>query len=519
MGAVTSPAALTPGPWASVHSGWPVVAIIGLALAYVALHLPGLGQESFWTDELFSVSQANLELVAMLKLQAADNHPPLYATALWAWLSLTHDAGEATVRLPSLLAIAAGMAVLGLVTWRRVGVGPAAIVVTLIATSTLVTSFGAEARMHGLAFGLMCVATAAWLVLLERPAGSRRLLVVFAAAGGLASLAQYYALMVFVLEAGVLGTVLLRAGQRRELGLTIVATTLSVLPVLAWLAVTRRLLNASGTPPLTMAWADDVASMSASPFSDALFGLPVEAHRGVALVIGTGVAAALMLAAGLAIHRLGPADTRRRLGLGAAALLVAVVAATIGSVESLLFMPTLHYRSMMGILPVLYLALGLAFTAPFGRRAGIAGLTVAVLLAAVVVATPPRALYDKDDWRGAAGIIRDTRAAGLAADRIVLVAPWNQREWLVELNNAYARPAPVSDPPPQLAGLRWIAEAPELASVPADGPLLLVAFHFWRWDAHVAILGATRERFGPCLDQSVTGITILRCDGAGAARR
>jgi len=500
------------------------IAGVALLLVYTALNAARLGEQSFWTDELFSVSQANLDPIPMLKLQAADNHPPFYAMVLWAWIRLTHDATEATVRLVSLLAIAAGTGILALATWRRAGIGPAVLVLTLATTSSLLASFGLEARMHGLAFGLICVASAAWIFLLGSRPLRPQILMVFVAAGGLAALTQYYAFMVYVLEAGVLGAWLVLARRRRELILSTALAGLSVLPVLAWLVATRRLLNASGTPPLTMAWADDVAATSTSPFSDALFGQAPDARHGVALVMAVALVAALVVVAGfVALRRAAGSrdapERRRRLVLGTVTLGVAAAAVVIGSGESIVYLPTMHYRSVTGILPVLYLGLGLAFTAPFGRFATVAGAGLAALLAVVAITTPTPPLYAKDDWRAAAAIVRETREAGLPAERIVLVAPFNHREWLVELNEAYGRPAPVTDPPPQLADVTWIAAAADLAPVAANQPLLLVAFHHWRWEVHEAILAATRDRFGPCQDRGVTGITILRCDGAPAAGR
>ena len=194
-----------------------------------------------------------------------------------------------------------------------------------------------------------------------------------------------------------------------------------------------------------------------------------------------------------------------RLWLGAAALVVAIGAAAIGTIESLVYLPTLHYRSVMAILPVLYLGLGLSLTAPFGRWAAAAGIGIAAVLAAVAVVTPPPALYAKDDWRAGAAIVRRERDAGLGANRIVLVAPWNQREWLVELNNTYGRPAPVSDLPSQLQGLEWIADAPEMEELPQDAPLLMVAFHFWRWEEHAAIVDTTRAHSAPVRTRACAG--------------
>ena len=46
------------------------------------------------------------------------------------------------------------------------------------------------------------------------------------------------------------------------------------------------------------------------------------------------------------------------------------------------------------------------------------------------------------------------------AERIAVLEVYNaHQDWMVELNNAYARPAPNQDLPPELAGLVWVQEA------------------------------------------------------------
>ena len=42
------------------------MAVLGVVAAHAVMNGARLGEQSFWTDELFSVSQANLDLIAML---------------------------------------------------------------------------------------------------------------------------------------------------------------------------------------------------------------------------------------------------------------------------------------------------------------------------------------------------------------------------------------------------------------------------------------------------------------------
>lgn len=503
----------------------PAFIILGVGLAYVALNLGRLGAQSYWTDELLSVGFANEGLERMLRLLGGDIHPPLYSSVIWLWIRLTGTAAEATVRLVSLLAISAGIIVLGITVWRRIGAGAAALVVGLGVTSTLVASFAREARPHGLAFGLVCLATAAWLLVLRAGPIRRRDLALFAALGGLASLTQYYGLLIYAVEVAVLVCWLAFARRWRDAAVTLLITGLSVVPVGVWLVVTIRLLAPSSTPALTTAWAEEVAGWAAEPFTSVIFGSGVDVSGGLLLVAGVLTLAVL----GLFISFLRMRWATRRpssptdavnFGRGAAALATGLIAVGIAVVESLMFMPTLHYRSIMSILPVLYVGVGAALTVPFGRLGAVAGGVGAILLAATALQIPEPGLYTKDQWREtAATVVSDVRT-GFPANRVAVVeSPWGTRvDWILALNNAIGRRAPASDLPTELQDLNWIKGPEDLTKLTADQPLLLVAFHYWATNRHSGIVAAAQERFGPCEDRSLPGITVLDCD-PGAAHR
>jgi hypothetical protein len=502
----------------------PALAIAGVGLGYVLLNLGRLGEQSYWTDELLSVGFANEGLQRMLRLLGGDTtHPPLYSSVLWLWIRLTGTATEATVRLLSLLAIATGIVVLGIAAWRRIGTGAAAVFLTLGVTSTLVATFAREARPHGLAFGLVCCTTAAWMLVLSAAPIRLRSIATFAVLGGLASLTQYYALLVYTVEVAVL-VGWLGVGRRwREAAVTLAVTGLSVVPVGVWLVITNRLLHASSTPALTTTWAEVVAGWAAEPFTSVIFGSGIDVRRGLLLVSAILALAAIGLLIGF-LHMLWdarpPGSPRRAaaLGLGAAAMATGVIAVGIAVVESLVLLPTFHYRSIVTILPVLYVGIGAAFTVPFRRLGGVAGVSVAMVLAATALPAPEPGLYTKDQWREAAAIVVSDVRAGLPASRVAVVeSPWGTRaDVILVLNNAVGRRAPASDLPAELDDLSWINSSAGLMELPADQRLLLVAFHYYTFGRHAAIVATAQERFGPCEDRSVTGITVLSCDPAAA---
>lgn len=496
----------------------PALAIIGFGLVYAIVNVGGLGAQSYWTDELLSVGFANEDLERMLRLLGGDIHPPLYSSSIWLWIRLTGTATEATVRLVSLVSISTGLVILGIAVWRRIGTGAAALVVTFGATSTLVASFAREARPHGLAFGLVCLATAAWLMLLGARPIRRRYLVIFAVFGGLASLTQYYAMLVYAAEVAVLVGWLGVRRRWRDVAQTLAITGLSVAPVGLWLVVTLRLLVPSSTPALTAAWAEEVAAWATQPFTAAIAGSGVVAPGGLLVVSGILMLSGIgLLVAFLRLSRDAdrpdsPADVGA-FGRGAAALATGVIAVGIAVIESLILWPTLHYRSIMSILPVLYVGIGAALTLPFRRLGAVVGVAAAILLAAIALQTPEPGRYTKDQWRETAAIVVGEVRAGLPARQVAVVeSPWGTRvDWILTLNNAVGRQAPASDLPAELSELNWITDAANVMALPADQRLLLVSFHYWSPDRDAAILTAARERFGPCQDRSLTGMTLLDC--------
>lgn len=508
-----------------VRRAWPLVVVGGVVATYAGLNVGRLGAESYWSDELLTVGFANEWLGAMLRLLSDDWHPPAYGSVLWAWIRVTGDASEATVRAVSLLGIVIGVATLGWVTWRRIGPGAAYVFLILAGSSSAVSSFAHEARPHGPAFALVCLVTAAWLVALTEAPIRRRTIGSFATAGGLAALTSYYALMVYGLEVAVAFGWLAARRRWREQPLTALAIGASLVPVGLWLAVSWHALGSSSTPPLDWAWAQEVFGWLGAPYTVAVVGPAATGVPPVQLVVGVLGIAGLLVLAGLAVHATrghAPGSTLepRSLWLGAACLAVGIVAIGIAVAESLLLAPSFHYRSALAILPVLYVGVGTAATAPFGRRAHLAGAVATVGLVLVAALTPAPAEWTKDDWRGAAAIAVAEVRHGLATDHLVVVeSPWSTRvDWTLSLNIAADRTAPATDLPAELRSLAWIDGPEDLAAIPAGDRVVLLAFHYWSWDRHTAIVDETAARFGPCEDRSVAGIAVLDCGDSPPAK-
>lgn len=502
------------------HRFAPLVVSAVAILGYVIANLGRLGAESYWTDELLSVGYANERFGEMLNRLATDWHPPGFNVITWFTIRLFGDASEALVRSISLVAIAVGIAVLATVVWRRIGPAAALVVLSLGLTSSLVASFAREARPHGLAFAMVCLTTAAWLIVLGSTTVRRRHLAAFATAGAIASFTSYYALLVYAIETAVILGRLAVGRRRGDAILVVVAFAVSLAPALYWIRRSWDALGSSSTPAFELAWAEEVAGYVADPFTSATTGADGIRH-GIAIVIGAlAIAMVLVVALLIQARRAGrPAPVRT--SLGAASVLVAVLALVAAITESVMLAPSFHYRSVVSILPPLYVGLGAAATLPFGHRSAMAGVALSALLVAIAFATPEPTLppSPKDDWRSVAVYVVEEVRDGLAAERVATVAsPWGESvDWVLAYNLASERKAPAADMPADLRNVFWIYSAADVATMPRDGRMIFAAFHFWSWERHGAIVEAVLARFGPCQDLSPRGMTLLSCPPPAAA--
>lgn len=136
---------------------WPLglALVVGLALRVIVLR-------SIWVDEAISIEQAQLAYGPMIDgLRSADVHPPLYATILWALVHLTGSTAEWLVRLPSLLAGIAFIAVMYAMArdlWDR---RTARVTAFVTALAPIAVWYSQEARMY--AIWMLLAAVAVWM--------------------------------------------------------------------------------------------------------------------------------------------------------------------------------------------------------------------------------------------------------------------------------------------------------------------------------------------------------------------
>jgi mannosyltransferase len=388
-----------------------IVTAVGAGVRFI-----GLGQQSFWIDEIITVELVSKSLVEMLRaLPDAESTPPLYYLLAWLW-SRAVGADEAGLRslsaLLGTLTIPVSYGAARALVSHRAGV----IVAALCAVSPLLVWYSQEARAYSLFVLLGALSFLFFARALAEP--SRRQLGLWAAASSLMLLTHYFGVFLVAAEASIL---LYRHRGRAAWASTgaIVAVGLAVLPLAAYqaayassrwirfidldarVAEAVRQLLVPGAPSI---W----AGAGVAEDHDGRWLLPL----GIAMILGA-VAATVLL---------GSREERRggliALGVGSATLgvpiLISLAAAVVTGGRGDVFL----YRNVIVAWLPLAIVLGVALGA---RRAGAVGVLAATALTvssfAVVVHTATTPRLQRDDWHLV------SQALGQSEGQVVFLSP------------------------------------------------------------------------------------------------
>jgi Dolichyl-phosphate-mannose-protein mannosyltransferase len=373
---------------------WP--AVLGLTLLGGVLRFATLDTQSFWLDELVTVSLLDRGFDEMLDaIPESEATPYLYYVLAWPWAQV-FGLGEVGVRSLSALVGTAVVPVTygagaSLVS-RRVGLVAAA----LVAVHPFLVWYSQEARAYSL---LALLAAGSVLFLARALEGRRYALPGWAVASSLAIATHYFAVFLVAAEAFWL------VWRRRT-----PALLASTVPAAVLLLHLPLLLDQRGAG---QAVADSGLARRVAGIPKALvvgYSFPAE-------LAGTLVAAALVVA-GLALLALAPAAERRR-GLVAGALALVSL-----GVPVLLALGGSDYviarNAILAIVPgAICLATGYAASR---LGLGVAGALCALGLA-ITLSVSLDDRYGRTDWRGAAARLERT-----AAERAVVVTPFLSRQ-------------------------------------------------------------------------------------------
>jgi uncharacterized membrane protein len=365
-----------------------------LALA-AAVRFAGIGSQSFWLDEVVTVSLIQVPFGDMLStIPDSESTPYLYYVLLWPWAQVVGD-GEAALRSLSALFGVATVAAIWAAARSLVSERAAWAAGALAALNPFLVWYSQEARAYAL-LALLC-AVSFWLFARALERGDGRSLAWWAVASALALATHYFAAFTIVPEAIALA---LLSGRTRAWALACGAIGLAALALAPLAAQQRRGGGAD--------WIGDISlghRIAEIPkrFVAGEFGNQLGYVFWPVLIIAVGALALLLLR--------GTEDERRG---GELALVIGGTGLIVPIVFALASLDYVFPRNLIGSLPPLLVAFGAALTASRARRVGAVLLTVVLALSALgLVRTATEDKLQRDDWRGVAEYLDQRRAGAL----------------------------------------------------------------------------------------------------------
>jgi mannosyltransferase len=427
---------------ARVPHRWLLAGITALA---AVVRFATVNSQSLWYDETQTVALVKLPLGDMLRtIPGQEITPHLYDVVAWGWTHL-FGTGPAGIRsLSALLGTATVLVVYAAA--RELSTERVALVAAAVAAvNPMLVWYSQEARSYPLLILLVALAFWSFARILRRPTAGN--FAGWALASGLALITHYFAFFAIVAEAAYL---LVRGPARR---MTMAALTGIGVVGLAILPVEQEQYGRHDAEVLTVG----------QPLDDRLVDVVKEfllgptghfAFRGAVWLAGALVAAGLIL---LVVRARG----QERAG----AWVSGWVAAGVGGLAiafSLLGPDYLVPRNLVvGLIPAIVVV-----AAGFGsRRAGWLGLGAAGALCAlslvvlVKITAEPR--LQRDDWRGAAGVLTPA-----PVPRAVVVNPGATST--VGYYMPGAKVTPWGAPPVRVQEIAFLVVGPPAPATPAS---------------------------------------------------
>jgi len=380
-----------------VRATW--LAVVVLTALGAALRFATLDTQSFWLDELVTVSLLDRDFADMLEgVRGTEATPYLYYVLAWPWAQV-FGLGEVGLRSLSAvvgtLAVPVSYAAGAALCSRRVGV----VVAALVAVHPFLVWYAQEAR----SYSLLVLLGACVVLFLGRAlrAPRRSDLALWAVASSLAIATHYFAVFLVV---GAAAWLLARYPVRRD------AVAALVLPAAVLVAHL----------PLVDAQRGNGETVGDTSLLSRVVGTPKALVIGYSFPweIAGSVLAAALVAVGLALLATRARSHERRGALVGGTLALAVVAVPIGG--ALAGSDYLTARNVILAVVPATVCVGAGFAA---NRLGLfAGAALGVLLLSVTLAVSLDKGYGRTDWRGVAEELDAPRRG-----RAIVVTPYLSR--------------------------------------------------------------------------------------------
>jgi uncharacterized membrane protein len=504
-----APSGAASAVWARLRSGVREAdLLLGVLVLGAGLRFAGLGQESYWIDEITMLSVSGRSL-GDAAAEALTGRPPAFVLLLHWWIGLV-GTGEVAARALTAILGVASLALLYVVGRRLVG-GTAALAATAVMALAPIQLYQSQnLRYYGLVVLLAIAAAGAMVRLLD--GGRPRQAAAYVAAAVLLVLAHTYG--VFVIAAHNLYMLLSVRRHRARLGLWVAAQAATVALVAPFLWVSATYVDAGGVTPVT--WLPPVvpANLLFTLVEYVTFWVPgplalalAAACLGVGTVFATRAPAAPATAP-------APADGGRvRVGLLLACwLLVPLLAPYLLSV---LVAPMYHTRYTLGGSPALYLLIGLGIVRASRRVApGFGVAAICALIAPATVEYYPREL--KEDWRTASAFLEDS----VRPDDRLMLAPSDYGETERALRWYFKSPVATCDLDERVVGDRQaVAREVEHCASGAERVWLIVRGPETLTDPFVRYVRQDwTSTMRPVLSRSFTGIELHLVERVEAPR-
>jgi mannosyltransferase len=484
--------------------------LFGALMLGAGLRFAGLGQESYWIDEITMLSVSGRTL-GDAAAEVMTGRPPAFVLLLHWWIGLVGTSEVAARALTAIIGVAS-LALLYVVGRSLVG-GTAAVAATAVMALAPIQLYQSQnVRYYALVVLLAIAAAGAMVRLIERAGPGR--MAAYVAAAVLLVLAHTYG--VFVIAAHNLYMLLCIRRHRSRLGAWVLAQGLTVALVSPFLWVSATYVDAGGVTPVT--WLPPVvpANLLLTLVEYVTFWVPGPLAVAVAAAcLGIGTIFATRAPAGAVPAPAAGGDDGGRVRVGLLLTCWLLVPLLAPYLLSVLVAPMYHTRYTLGGSPALYLLIGLGVVRASRRVApGFGVAAVCALIAPATVEYYPREL--KEDWRGASAFLD----GAVRADDRIMLAPGDYGETERALRWYFRSPVAACDLDERVIDDREaVAREVEHCAAGADRVWLVVRGPETLTTPFVRYVRQDwTSTMRPVLSRSFTGIDLYLVERAEAAR-